>query len=296
MSYNFEVVNCEEAMKNYFKGVSGRHIKDTLLVTLRNSGTKPWGRYQGYFKCEENISNYYFENTQISEDIYPGKSIELVLNFPRIEKNSNKGKCFSYIQLVYKDQPYHSDVIRFRKDYDLFGNESVEEKEEVEKEEEEIEIEKEKEEEKKEEKKEEKPLPIEEVKPFKPKEEGKKPFVLPIPKPKEDDDMVVVKKFRSAFDFSKADFSDEYLLDILKSSKYDFQVGMMIHLQKEDMKKEEMKDKSKTEQGLNELLEEFRKVYQLSKEDYPDEKIKTILAKKNGHFENTFEELMSFIE
>ena len=287
MDYNFEVIYCEEAMKNYFKGVSGRHIKDTLIVTLRNSGTRPWGRFQGYFKCEENQSNYYFETTQISEDIYPGNSIELVLNFPRIEKNNNKGKCFSSIQLFYKDQPYTSKVIRFRKDYDLFGNESVEEKEEEKEEEIEEEIEEEKEE---------NPLPKEEVKPVKPKEEEKKPFVLPIPKQKEDDEMVIVKKFRSAFDFSKADFSDEYLLDILKSSKYDFQVGMMIHLQKEDMKKEEMKNKSKTEKGLNELVEEFRKVYQLSKEDYPDEKIKTILAKKNGHFENTFEELMSFIE
>ena len=277
MDYDFEVIYNEEEMKNYFKGVSGRHIKDTLIVTLRNTGTKPWGRYNGYFKCIENQSNYFFENIQIPEDIYPRNSIEFVLNFPRIEKNNNKGNCFSSIQLVYKDQPYSSKLIRFRKNYDLFGNEIVEEKN-VEKEEE-------------------KPIPIEELKPVKPKEEEKKPpFLPPKPEKKEDDDIIIVKKFRSAFDFSKADFSDEYLLEILKLSKNDFQKAMMIHLEKEDMKKEEMKNKSKTEQGLNELVQEFRKTYQLSKEDYPDDKIKKVLAKKNGHFENAFEELMSFIE
>ena len=32
MDYSFEVTNYEEEMKNYFKGVSGRHIKDTLFM------------------------------------------------------------------------------------------------------------------------------------------------------------------------------------------------------------------------------------------------------------------------
>ena len=273
MDYNFEVIYSEEEMKNYFRGVSGRHIKDTLIVKLKNTGSKPWGRFKGCFKCDENQSNYFFEDIQIPEDIYPKSSIEIVLNFPRIEKNANKGNCFSSIQLVYKDQPYISRIIKFKKNYDLFGNEFIGE-ENIEKEEE-------------------NPKPKEEVKP---KEEEKKPFVFPIQEKKEDDDNVIVKKFRSAFDFSKADYSDEYLLDLLKLSKYDFQSAMMIHLEKEDKKKEEMKNKSKNEQGLNELVEEFRKTYQLSKDDYPDEKIKTILAKNNGHFENTFEELMSFIE
>ena len=110
-------------MQNYFRGVSGRHIKDTLIITLRNTGTKPWGKYKGYFKCVEEKSNYFFETIQIPEDIYPSNSLELVLNYPRIEKNNHQGDCFSTIQLVYKDQPYNSQVIRFRKDYDLLGNE-----------------------------------------------------------------------------------------------------------------------------------------------------------------------------
>ena len=113
---------------------------------------------------------------------------------------------------------------------------------------------------------------------------------------KEDDNIIIVKKFRSAFDFSKADFSDEYLLELLKLSKNDFQSAMMIHLDKEDQKKEDIKNKAKTSQGLDELVQMFRKQYQLGKEDYPDDKLKQVLAKKQGNFENAFEELMSFIE
>ena len=160
MDYDFEVIDCEEEMKNYFRGVSGRHIKDTLILKLKNTGSKPWGRLKGSFQCDENQSNYFFETTLISEDIYPGSTIEIVLNFPRIEKNANKGNCFSSIQLVYKDKPYVSKVIKFNKNYDLFGNEFIEEKN----------INKE----------EENPIQIKEEKPVKPKEEEKKPFILPI--------------------------------------------------------------------------------------------------------------------
>ena len=261
MNYNFEIKYSEDNMQNYFRGVSGRHIKDTLIITLRNTGTKPWGKYKGYFKCVEEKSNYFFETIQIPEDIYPSNSLELVLNYPRIEKNNHQGDCFSTIQLVYKDQPYNSQVIRFRKDYDLLGNEINDEGK--------IDI------------KEEKPKEI-----FEPHEKNNK----------EDDNIIIVKKFRSAFDFSKADFSDEYLLELLKLSKNDFQSAMMIHLDKEDQKKEDIKNKAKTSQGLDELVQMFRKQYQLGKEDYPDDKLKQVLAKKQGNFENAFEELMSFIE
>ena len=75
-------------MKNYFKDVSGKHIKDTLFITIRNTGSKGWNKYKGYFKCDPNQSNYLFEETQIPEDVYPNGRLELVLNFPRIEKNS----------------------------------------------------------------------------------------------------------------------------------------------------------------------------------------------------------------
>ena len=80
---------------------SGRHIKDTLIITLRNTGSRPWGRLKGYFKCVPEQSNYFFEDTQIPQDVYKNESLELVLNFPRIEKNSNKGDVFCSIQLIY---------------------------------------------------------------------------------------------------------------------------------------------------------------------------------------------------
>ena len=308
MDYSFEVTNYEEEMKNYFKGVSGRHIKDTLFITLRNTGSRPWGRLKGYFKCVPEQSNFFFEDTQIPQDVYQNGSLELVLNFPRIEKNSNKGDVFCSIQLIYGNNTSYPKVIRFRKDYDLFGNALVnEQKVEVEEEEEEdlnnknnieeekpVEVKEEKKEEIKEGKKEEKkdiflPNKIEEE--LKKKNEEKK-----VEEKKGNENDIIVKKFRSAFDFSKADYSDEYILDLIIKSKNDFQRAMMLHLEIEDAKKEEKKNKSKTNEGLDQLVAQFRKEYQLSEKDYSNEKLKTVLSKKQGNFENAFEELMSFIE
>jgi len=297
MSYSFEVTNYERQMKNYFKGISGKHIKDTLFINLINNGSRGWGRYKGYFKCDINQSNYFFEETQIPQDVYPNGDLELVLNFPRSEKNSKSGDCYCSIQLIYNDEVYNSQLLRFRKDYDLFGNDLVnEEKIEMEKEEiiyQKIEEEPEKEEEQK--KEEEKKKEI--FYPNKIEEEIKKKDKEPkIEEKKENENDIIVKKFRSAFDFSKADYSDEYILDIILKSNKDFQRAMELHLDLEDKKIEEKKNKSKTSQGLDELVTEFRKAYQLSEEDYSNERIKEVLAKKNGNFENAFEELMSFIQ
>ena len=297
MSYSFEVTNYERQMKNYFKGISGKHIKDTLFINLINNGSRGWGRYKGYFKCDINQSNYFFEETQIPQDVYPNGDLELVLNFPRSEKNSKSGDCYCSIQLIYNDEVYNSQLLRFRKDYDLFGNDLVnEEKIEMEKEEiiyQKIEEEPEKEEEQK--KEEEKKKEI--FYPNKIEEEIKKKDKEPkIEEKKENENDIIVKKFRSAFDFSKADYSDEYILDIILKSNKDFQRAMELHLDLEDKKIEEKKNKSKTSQGLDELVTEFRKAYQLSEEDYSNERIKEVLEKKNGNFENAFEELMSFIQ
>ena len=126
---------------------------------------------------------------------------------------------------------------------------------------------------------------------FKKKNEEKK-----VEDKKGNENEIIVKKFRSAFDFSKADYSDEYILDLIIKSKKDFQRAMMLHLEIEDAKKEEKKNKSKTNEGLDQLVAQFRKEYQLSEQDYSNEKLKTVLSKKQGNFENAFEELMSFIE
>ena len=286
MSYSFEIIDSEDQMKNYFKGVSGKHIKDTLFITLRNTGSKGWNKYKGYFKCDSNQSNYFFEETQIAEDVYPNGRLELVLNFPRIEKNNNNGDCYCSIQLFYNDQACNTQVIRFRKDYDLFGNDLVhEQKVEVEKEENIYQIKEEKKEEKK-----------EIFEPNKIEKEIIKNKGEKVEEKKENENDIIVKKFRSAFDFSPADFSNEYLLDIILKSNKNFQKAMMLHLELEDKKIEQRKNKSKSKEGLEQLVAQFRKDYQLSEQDYSNEKLKEILAKKEGNFQNAFEELMSFIQ
>ena len=270
-------------MKNYFKCESGRHIKDTLFITLRNNGTRGWSRFKGTFKCVQDQSNYFFDDIQIPQEVYPNGSLELVLNFPRIEKNTNKGDVFCTIQLIYSDKVYNSEVIRFRKDFDLFGNAIVKEENIVIEEGNEKDLNKEKE------KEQFQPIMIEEAIKNKNKENK-------VEEKKENENDIIVKKFRSAFDFSKADYSDEYLLDLILKSNNDFRIAMMLHLENEDAKKEEKINKSKTNEGLAQLVEQFRKEYQLSEEDYPTEKLKEILEEKEGNFENAFDELMRFIQ
>lgn len=283
MEYNFEVLNYEKEMKNYFKCESGRHIRDTLFITLRNNGTRGWSRFKGTFKCVQDQSNYFFDDIQIPQEVYPNGSLELVLNFPRIEKNTNKGDVFCTIQLIYSDKVYNSEVIRFRKDFDLFGNAIVKEENIVIEEGNEKDLNKEKE------KEQFQPIMIEEAIKNKNKENK-------VEEKKENENDIIVKKFRSAFDFSKADYSDEYLLDLILKSNNDFRIAMMLHLENEDAKKEEKINKSKTNEGLAQLVEQFRKEYQLSEEDYPTEKLKEILEEKEGNFENAFDELMRFIQ
>ena len=283
MEYNFEVLNYEKEMKNYFKCESGRHIKDTLFITLKNNGTRGWSRFKGTFKCVQDQSNYFFDDIQIPQEVYPNGSLELVLNFPRIEKNTNKGDVFCTIQLIYSDKVYNSEVIRFRKDFDLFGNAIVKEENIVIEEGNEKDLNKEKE------KEQFQPIMIEEAIKNKNKENK-------VEEKKENENDIIVKKFRSAFDFSKADYSDEYLLDLILKSNNDFRIAMMLHLENEDAKKEEKINKSKTNEGLSQLVEQFRKEYQLSEEDYPTEKLKKILQEKEGNFENAFDELMRFIQ
>ncbi len=200
MDYNFEVLNYEKEMKNYFKCEPGRHIKDTLFITLRNNGTRGWSRFKGTFKCVQDQSNYFFDDIQIPQEVYPNGSLELVLNFPRIEKNTNKGDVFCTIQLIYSDKVYNSEVIRFRKDFDLFGNAIVKEENIVIEEGNENDLNKEKE------KEQFQPIMIEEAIKNKNKENK-------VEEKKENENDIIVKKFRSAFDFSKAEYSDEYRLD-----------------------------------------------------------------------------------
>ena len=71
---------------------------------------------------------------------------------------------------------------------------------------------------------------------------------------------------------------------------------MLIHIENENAKLEINKEKVKDNNNLNLLVQDFRKIYNLSLEDYPDDLIKNALVKKEGNFDNAFEELMSFIQ
>ena len=81
----------------------------------------------------------------------------------------------------------------------------------------------------------------------------------------------------------------------MKSNK-DFQKAMELHLALEHQKIEDKKNKSKSSAGLDQLVAQFRKEYQLSEQDFSNERLKEVLAKKEGNFGNAFEELMSFIQ
>ena len=110
---------------------------------------------------------------------------------------------------------------------------------------------------------------------------------------KEDD---IIKNFRLAFNFSKDDYNTEYIQNLLDLANKDFKEAMLIHIENENAKLEINKEKVKDNNNLNLLVQDFRKIYNLSLEDYPDDLIKNALVKKEGNFDNAFEELMSFIQ
>ena len=273
MQYSFRVKKNEDNMVNYFKNTSGLHVRDTLIVTLQNTGTSGWMAFKGSFKCLEQKSNFFFDEVLIPQEVYPNGYLELVLNFSRIEKNTNYGNCFTTLQLIYKNQVYNDVTIHFTKNFNYFGNSVVKEGQ-VEREE---------------------GGEINYFQPGKIQEEIEEKLGKEEEKEKKDDEHAIIIKFRSAFQFSKVEYPDEYLKGLLDKAKNDFQEAMMLHLDNEDKKKEDNKQKVKSEEGLNSLVEQFRKEYQLSPEDYSDEIIKKALIKKEGDFNNTFEELMSFI-
>ena len=270
MAYSFKVIECEEKMKNFFRGATGRLIKDTIIITIKNNGSKPWAKWKGYFRCLPEKSNIYFDTFQITEDVYPNGVFECVLNYPRIKKNFNSGKMISTIQLVYKDEVYNDDTIQFTKSFDITGYTVIR-------------IRKEK-----------------EAAKIKKEEEAKK-------KLKADDEMIpveggdekminMVKKFRNVFNMQKEDFTDDYIKKLLIDCNYDFQEAFEYHITLSENEKKKNEDLVKDENKLKELVIKFRDSYQLAKEDYPDDVIKDALVEGKGDFYAAFSELMSFIE
>jgi hypothetical protein len=215
MTYSFKVIDCEDKMKNYFRGATGRLIKDTIIIRIKNNEDKPWPRWKGYFKCIPEKSNIYFENVLIPEDIYPNEEFECVLNYPRIEKNFNSGRMISTIQLVYKEEAYNDDTIQFTKSFDITGYTVIR-------------IRKEK-----------------EAAKIKKQEEEKR-------KLKADDEIIaveggdekminMVKKFRNVFNMSKEDFPDDYIKKLLMDCNYDFGEAFEYHITLGENEKKKMK-------------------------------------------------------
>ena len=110
------------------------------------------------------------------------------------------------------------------------------------------------------------------------------------------EDDIILQRFRSNFQFSEIDYPDEYLKNLLSISNNNFEKAMLFHLESESIKKLINKKNSKDENKLNIMVNEFRKNFQLSSEDYPDEKLKEVLKKNYGDFDKAFEDLMSYIE
>ena len=119
--YSLKVIDNEDQMKNYFRNKTGRQYKDTLMVTVKNTGKKYWERFKGQIKCLESNSNIFFETILMGEDVAPNGSIELVLTFPRYEKNCGAGNMLTTLQLSYQDVDYNYQQIGFFKKFDLTG-------------------------------------------------------------------------------------------------------------------------------------------------------------------------------
>ena len=106
----------------------------------------------------------------------------------------------------------------------------------------------------------------------------------------------IIQRFRSAFQFSKEDYNDDYVRGLLSKANQDFNMAMLIHVETENRKKEINRQNVKDEKKLNLMVQEFRDFYKLSSDDYSDDVIKKTLIKNEGDFDHTFEELMSFIQ
>ena len=278
MAYSFKVVECEDRMKNFFRNYTGKLIKDTILITLKNNGSNPWVKNKGYFKCREEKSNLFFENLEIREDVNVNDTKEYVLSFPRIKKNFNSGKMICTIQLVYNDQVYNEETIQFTKSFDITGNTVIR-------------VRKEKEAEKLKQEEEERKLREEELKKYlQPGDE--------IVEVEGGNDKMsnVIKKFRRLFSMKKEDFDDDYIKTLIVKSDYDFSYAFEFHAQKSnsnesgDNKNEELLN---DENKLNELILKFRENYELSNEDFPDDVIEEALIDGNADFQRAYARLMT---
>ena len=272
MDYNFKVIECENKMKNYFRNRTGKLIKDTIIITIKNTGKKDWAKNQGSFKCLKEKSNQYFEPLQIPQDILVNETREFVLSFPRIKKNFNSGKMICTIQFVYNNQTYNEETIQFTKTFDITGNTVIR-------------VRKEEEERKKKEEEEEEKRRNEELKKYlKPGDE--------IVEVEGGNDKMsnVIAKFRGIFNLPKEEYNDDYVKNLIKKSDYDFNYAFEEHIKTFENKDGE--DFTEDKNKLDDLISQMRKSYCLSEEDFPDDVLEDALIRGKGDLYKSFAVLM----
>ena len=279
MDYSFKVVECEEKMKNYFRNKTGRLIRDSLIITIKNNGKRPWAKYKGYFKCLEEKSNIYFETFQIPKDILENETIEFVLFFPRIKKNFNSGKMLSTIQFVYKDTIYNDETIQFIKTFDITGNTVIR-------------IRKEKEAERRKKEEEEKRLREEELKKYY-LDKGEEIVEV---EGGFDKMSFAIKKFRNIFNLPEEKYDDNYIKQLIVKYDYDFNYAFNIHLDLFKHQSSESEESLDDENKLNDLKHKLRDSFLLPEEDFNDKEIEEALKESKGDIYRSFARLMSISE
>lgn len=61
MSYQFSIIEYEKEMKNYYKQKACNGLKDTIFITIKNTGTNGWQKFKGKINCVEEQSNLFFD-------------------------------------------------------------------------------------------------------------------------------------------------------------------------------------------------------------------------------------------
>jgi hypothetical protein len=112
MSNDYELKNC--AGNNI-----GKQYSDTLHIVIKNSGYNIWESSNARIECHTIKSNLFFDPIEIKQDVNPNQSIELTLPFFRIKENNNSGNILISLILFYKNEPYNSETIMFKKNFNF---------------------------------------------------------------------------------------------------------------------------------------------------------------------------------
>ena len=122
MLYEFKIVDFQKEMKGYKNMPNLFGLRDTLSITIKNTGTNGWAKNKGLIKCIDEESDLIFDDVYLTEDVYSGDNVELILLFKRNYYNSCYGKCKCTLQLIYKDNEYNTQSFSFVKNFDVYGN------------------------------------------------------------------------------------------------------------------------------------------------------------------------------